>query len=401
MASVFQYFGRDLYGRPTRGIVTASDQHEAVALLLGRQVWVTAIGPKRTVVLGLSRRTVSARDLATFCHQMSALLRAGVSPAGAIRLLAKEGSRPDLRKTLQAVGLQLDDGVSLSRAFGCHPRAFSGQFCSMVEAGELTGQLDMALDRLGAYYERESTFNSRVLGALTYPLLILTVAAVVLVVLFVFILPTFHSMLTTLNISFPPSTAAVFAVSFFIQKHALLLTAVFLIVVVAVWLGYCTGGPVRTGLDRLFFRIPVVGSLVLYSAVSRMCYTLGGLIVSGVPILTALEIVERMVGNQALASILVRARVDISEGKPLATAFRQERLIPGIVSEMLAVGEATGALDSLLDRVAGYFDQEADARVARITTVLQPVLLVGVSGLVAVILFAVLLPMFDTIWSIY
>ncbi|MDP3045057.1 MAG: type II secretion system F family protein [Eubacteriales bacterium] len=400
MACVYRYSGRDWHGGPVRGTVTAGNKSEAVELLVRRQIWVIDIGPRRTLKTRFRNRT-SALELATFCHQMSALVQAGVSPRGAIRVLAREGTRPDLRRTLQEVLVQLDEGVSLSVAFASHPRVFSGPFSSIVEAGEFTGQLVTALNRLAGHYERDAEINSRVLQALAYPTLVSFVAAAVLIALFTFVLPTFHNMFSTLNADVPASTAAVFAVSLFVQQHTVLLIGIMTTILTAVTIAYWNHKPSRLILDRLFLRIPVIGSLALHSAVSRICDTLSGLIASGVPIISALEIVERLTGNQALTPVLVRARSEVSEGRPLANAFKTERLIPGIVSEMLAVGEATGALDSLLGRVACYANQEADRQVARITTILQPTLLVGVSGVVALILFAVLIPMFDMIWSIY
>lgn len=398
MPSDFRYAGRDARGRLLKGTITAADTAEAASILRGRNLWVTDLRPASSLVVFSRRTGVSARDLGWFCRQLAALVQAGLAPGNAVALLGRQISNPKLRRALESVSALLGEGTGLADAFRAHPEVFSALFCSMAEAGELSGRLAPVMERLGAYYERQHSFRSRVVAALTYPTLILAVAAAVFVILLVYILPSFHGMLLTLNVPMPVSASIVFSVSLFLQDHLTLLMAAPVLCAVLGWRAF--RGKARGSVDRLILRVPVIGRLYLSGMMSGMCRTLGGLSAGGVPILKALKVVEQMSGHSALAPVLRQARIRVAEGVPLAEVFRHERLIPGIIPEMLAVGEQTGELGSLLDRAADYYDQEAHTQITRITTILEPLLILGIGILVGLILLSVLLPMFDVVWSI-
>ncbi len=398
MASDFHYAGRDAQGRLLKGTITAADTAEAAALLRSRKLWVTDIRPASSSEAFFRRTGVSVRDLGWFCRQLAALVQAGLSPGSAVGILGRQSSNPELRRALQSVTARLGEGAGLADAFRAHPRVFSALFCSMAEAGELSGRLVPVMERLGMHYERQHSFRSKVVAALTYPTLILAVSLVVFVVLLVYILPSFHGMLTALNAPLPTSTMIVFSVSLFLQNCFPLLMTILVLVAFYGWLAL--RGEARQRMDHMILRLPVIGKLYLSGMMAGMCRTLGGLTNGGVPILKSLDVVKEMAGYGALAPVLSRVRTRVAEGVTLAQALRQETLIPGIIPEVVAIGEETGELGSLLDRLADYFDQDADARIAGITTLLEPLLILGIGVVVGLILLSVLLPMFDIVWSI-
>lgn len=398
MASDFCYAGRDAEGRLLKGTIIAADKAEAAVLLRRRKIWATDIRPASASGRSFWRKGVSARDLGRFCGQLAALVQAGVALGNAVNILGRQTSNAEFRRTMETVGARLGEGVGLADAFRSCPHVFSPLFCSMAAAGEMSGQLGPVMERLGAYYARRHSFRSKVVAAVTYPTLILMAAVLVFAVLLVYILPSFHSMLMTLNVPLPASTTVVFAVSRFVQAYFPVLVAVPLLAVFFGWRAW--RGEARGRVELLISRLPVIGPLYLAAVMAGMCRTLGGLATSGVPILKALDVVTGMAGHGALAPILDRARLQVAEGVPLADIFRREALIPGIVPEVLAIGEETGELGFLLDRLADYFDQEADSRITTITTLLEPLLILVIGVVVGLILLSVLLPMFDAVWSI-
>lgn len=398
MASDFHYAGRDARGRLLTGTVTAADPAEAAALLRRRKLWATEIRPAFSPSGFFRFQQVSPRDLAWFCRQLAALVQAGVAPGKAVGILGRQTANALLGRTLGAVSSRLGEGSGLAEAFRAYPEVFSALFYRMVQAGELSGQLIPVMERLGAYYERQHSFRSRVVAALTYPTLILAAAVAVFIILLVYILPSFRGMLMTLDVPLPTATQIIFTVSDFLHKYLVLFILPPAVAVIAVFRAY--RGKARARVDRLVLRVPVMGKLYQAAMMAGMCRTLGGLAAAGVPILKSLDVVAGMAGHGVLASVVGRVRVQVAEGVPLAEAFRREGLIPGIVAEVLAIGEETGALGPLLDRLADYFDQEADTRIRTITTLLEPLLILGIGILVGLILLSVLLPMFDVVWSI-
>ncbi len=373
--------------RPARSRAEARQ----AAVAINTQEPAAAMRLRRKPLLG---GKVGLRDLALFCRQFATMINAGVSILTALNILARQAASRRLREALADVALGIEHGRSLSEAFRVRSDVFPAIVVNMVSAGETGGILEECFDRLAEHFEKEDAVNQKVKSAMTYPAIVSVVAVGVVIFMVTFVLPNFVNIFAQIGADLPPITKAIISISDSIRTNWYLLVAG-LLVVIAGFAYYVRTPRGAYTLDALVLRLPLVGQIALKRAVSRFARTLATLLRSGVPLLVSLSVVERTVGSRPIAAAIIRAEDEIRSGRGIVAPLRTSGLFPAMVLEMMGVGEETGAVDTMLGKVADFYDKEIDASVARLSSMIEPIIIVFLGGLVGLILVALITPMFD------
>ena len=404
MALTFDYKVRDRSGGLVEGQLDGDSMALVVKRLRDMGYMPISVTPKSNVNLkteikipGFSDR-VKLREIAVFTRQLSTMVDSGLSVVRSLGILAAQVENPTLAKVLVAVRLDLEHGSSLSAACAKHPKVFSTLYCTLIEAGEAGGNLDEVLVRLATTIENQATLNRTIRSAMTYPAVVLSVMLVIFTAMLVFIVPVFKNLFKELGGKLPFPTLVLIKVSQILTSvWALVVIAVVVGIVFAVrkWISTDEG---RRKWDRMLLKPPVFGPLFHKIALARVTMTLASLISSGVPILEALDLCSNTAGNRTVGDVLLEAKNGVREGRPLADPLREhEDAIPILVTQMIEVGEQTGALDSMLQKVAEFYDQEVAVTVKNLTSLLEPLLTVIMGIGVGAMVICLYLPMFDYI----
>ncbi|MGE5586657.1 MAG: type II secretion system F family protein [Clostridia bacterium] len=403
MDRVFTYRARDAGGRLTQGSIRAADEAAAAEMLRAQGLFVTGLfGGQRAEAESGSGTGAPARphvggrlrgqDLARLSRHLCVMMQAGVGLSAALHTLAGQAESKLERRVLDVARARVDTGNPLGSALA-ETGAFPPLFIHMVEAGEVTGRLDEVLARLADYYEKDHDLRQRIKGALTYPAVVAGFAVIVVGVLMTFVIPRFVEVLSQSDVPLPRVTQVVFGVGRFIQTRWYIVLGVPALVGLAVssWLRTDRG---RYWYDSTVLRLPVVGRFMEKVVVVRFAQTLASLVAAGVPILQSLEIVERVVGNSRIAMGLRQVRSGVREGAGVALPLAQAEIFPPVVGQMMAIGEEGGALDTLLTKLAGFYEQEVDRGIKSLTNLIEPVVIVFLGLCVALVAASVILPMF-------
>lgn len=405
MPETFVYRARDLTGRLVRGQLEAESEARAVALLREQNYVVVdlqAAPAGAKIGFGhavLRERPVGARSLAVFCRQLATLIEAGVPLLSALVTLGEQTEDRVLRRAVAGVAEHLRGGRGLAEALRFYPRVFPPLMTNMVEAGEVGGVLDRVLERLALHFEKEHALASKIKSAVTYPAVVISVAVLTLLVMVTFVLPAFTDMLYALDVPMPLPTRLVIALSEGLRMYWYLLPVVVAGLFVALRVAY-TSPRGRKHWDRLVLRLPIFGKLVHKTIIARFCRTLGTLLRGGVPILRALDVVRAVAGNTLVVQAVEEAAVNVRAGASLAEPMARSGVFPPLVTQMITVGEETGALDTMLERVAAFYESEVETLVARLASLIEPVLIVGLGAIVGFIVIAILLPYFQMLGSL-
>lgn len=338
-------------------------------------------------------RPVKPRELTLFTRQLATLLRAGMPLLRGLETLARQERRAALRGIITALADDLRSGAALSDAMARHPRAFDGLFASMVRAGEAGGMLDVVLERLAKFQEKSLQLRGKMKAAMVYPLVVVSVATLILAGLLVFVVPKFRQIFADLlkGAPLPPLTQAVLAAGEFAKSHY----GIALAAAVLLGIGCRFFSRTRTGryaLDALAVRLPLFGDLLLKSIVARFSRTLGTLLAGGVPILSALSIARDTCGNTQVAAALSEAHERVKAGEPFARPLATSPIFPAMVASMVEVGEQTGQLPEMLGKLADIYDEEVDNAVAGLSSLVEPLLIVFLALVVGTIVIALFLP---------
>jgi type IV pilus assembly protein PilC len=403
----FAYTASTLQGKTRRGIVTAESRAEAIAELREQGLYVTRL----TEVKGLRTllnanpdsiwsmeinigKKVKSGEFAAFCRQLSALVRAGVTIADAVQVLAEQSENKALGKALAEVSRDLLQGHQLSQAAAKHKDIFPPMFTNMVKAGEVAGRLDEVLDRLSTFYEKEHYTREKVKSALTYPIVVSILAVAVTVFMLVKIVPTFVSLFASFNATLPLPTRIVIGVSNFFTEFWWELLILLVVLIVGYKLSMRQSQP-RYIRDTILLKLPIFGTLLRKSVMARMARTLGSLFASAVPVLQSLELTADVVSNAVVARALKRCAENLSTGQSLTEPFATEWVFPPLVVHMIRVGEETGNLDHMLTKVAEFYEAETEAMVDRLKSLLEPIMMLILASVVGIIITAVIMPMFS------
>jgi type IV pilus assembly protein PilC len=336
---------------------------------------------------------VTTKDVVIFTRQFATMIDAGLPLVQCLEILSSQQENTTFKKVLAGVKNSVEGGSTFADALRQHPKVFDDLFCNLVHAGETGGILDTILRRLSQFMEKSEALKRKVKGAMVYPIVVLFIAVGVVGILLVFVIPVFKEMFAGAGQALPGPTLLVLAMSEFSQAYFLHIIVIIVLLVIAARRFYAWPRG-RFIVDNLALKAPVVGTLTQKVAVARFCATLGTMISSGVPILDALEITAKTAGNVVLERAIMNTRSAISEGRTIAEPLMETGVFPGMVVRMIAVGEATGALDAMLAKIAEFYDEEVDAAVEALTQLMEPVMIVFLGGVCGGMVIAMYLPVF-------
>ena len=401
MANVFEWSGKTGRGTIESGEMPANSKEEVVSLLRKKNITPTLIRPKekKAAFAGLAAlgAGVKDKDIVIFTRQFATMIDAGLPLVQALEILTSQVENKFLAKTLCMIKSDVESGSTYADALRKHPKAFTELYANMVAAGESGGILDTILNRLAAYIEKSMKLKKKVKGAMVYPIVVSTIAVGVIAVIMIFVVPTFAKMFASMGGTLPLPTLIVIKISNFMAGLGGLM--VFL-AIVAFIIAFKQIRKTEKGThitDKIFLKLPIFGILLRKVAVAKFTRTLSTLIGSGVPILDGLEITAKTAGNKVIEYAVMDVRTAVSEGKTLAEPLLKSKVFPPMVTHMIAVGESTGALDTMLSKIADFYDDEVDNAVSNLTAMMEPMLMVFLGGSVGFIVVAMYLPIFKLI----
>lgn len=393
----FRYKGRNKLGKIVQGRIKGDSQKEVVTLLREQGIAVTSIEELTSILykeIQLLKPRVKSQDFVIYIRQFSTLIKAGISVVDATRILAQQTSSKVLKSALEDIEEGLQAGKPLSDVAEKHRKVFPPLFINMVRAGEAGGNLDEMLDRLAIYFEKQHNTRSKVKSAMSYPIVVGGIAIIVVIFLLSMVVPTFAGMFQSFGAELPLITKIVISAGNWFQSFWWL----FVIMALAFYFGFIElkRNP-RTSyyIDYALIKLPIFGKLLQKAALARMTRTMASLFSSSVPILQSVAIVERIVGNEVIVKVLKESRTALEMGQSIVGPMEKHWIFPPLVTQMLAVGEKTGALDVMLDKVADFYETEVDHATDQIKSLIEPLMIVLLSVLVGGIVAAIAVPMFS------
>ena len=392
---VFAYAGRALGGQAARGELSAADRNAAIVQLRTQGITVASIEEKKKAkaLTEKRRKRITDKDLVVFTRQFATMIDAGLPLVQCLEILSAQVDNRSFGKVLNDVKMDVESGMTYADALKRQPKVFDNLYANMVSAGEAGGTLDVILQRLAKQMEKNAKLKGQVKSAMVYPAAILGIAVIVVSVLLVWVIPIFAKMFADFGGALPGPTQLVINMSEIMQKY---------IIFILIGLGglfwllrrYYKTPKGRLHIDATALKMPVLGDLIRKISVARFTRTLGTLIQSGVPIMDSLEIVAHTAGNKVVENSVLAARTSVGEGKTLADPIQKSGVFPPMVVQMISVGEATGALDAMLAKIADFYDDEVDTAVAALTSLLEPALMVFLGTVIGFIVIAMYLPIF-------
>ncbi|MFQ5543574.1 MAG: type II secretion system F family protein [Nitrospiria bacterium] len=393
--STFAWTGKTRQGSIRRGELSAASREEVIGLLRKEQILVTSVKKKAKeyTLPGFSKK-IKDKDIVIFTRQFATMIDAGLPLVQCLEILSAQTENEVLAKAVGEVRIDVEGGSTYADALRKHPKVFDELYVNMVAAGEAGGILDVILNRLAKHIEKAMKLKKQIKSAMVYPITILSVAVIVIIVLMVWVIPIFAKMFTDFGGELPGLTQLVIDISHFMQNNILYM-AIATAIGVHLFKRYYRTVNGRYRIDKFALKIPVVGSLIQKAGIAKFTRTLGTLVASGVPILEGLGIVAKTSGNKVIESALVNARQSISEGKTIADPLGKEKVFPPMVVQMIAVGETTGAIDTMLSKIADFYDDEVDSAVATLTSLMEPMMMVFLGLTIGTIVIAMYLPVFE------
>ena len=393
---VWKWAGKTRQGEARTGAMEAGDEAAVRARLAQMGIEPTrvrrSIGNIEIKIPGMGG--VTTKDILVFTRQFSVMIDAGLPLVQALDIIGTQSDNPAFSKVLLAVKSRVESGSTFADALAEHPKAFDELFVQLVRAGEIGGILDTILQRLGAYIEKNEKLARRVKGAMVYPAIVLVVAVGVFIVLLAFVTPTFEKMFKDFGGAMPVPTQFLINLSHTLRNYWYVFVGIPVGLAVA-FRATLQNKKGREAWDAFILKTPVFGPVIRKVAVARFTRTLGTMLSSGVPILDALEVVARSAGNRTIEAAILYVRARISEGKNIAQPLTETKVFPPMVVQMIGVGEATGAMDAMLNKIADFYDDEVDVAVAALTSMIEPVMMVFLGGMVGGFLVAMYLPIFS------
>jgi type IV pilus assembly protein PilC len=394
---VFEYTARTLKGQLVQDKIELPNRDDVVAhLRKNRMVVVQVREGKAKGGMKFGAKRITTRDVVIFTRQFATMINAGLPLVQALDILAQQTENKSLADITRQVVYDVESGHTLADALRKHPKGFSDLYVNMVAAGEAGGILDTILVRLAQFLEKNDAIIRKVKGAMVYPAVILGVATIAIAVLLIFVIPTFQSMFASVNMELPLPTKIVIGASDLLTGYWWAILGAIGFILFAINRYYKTP-PGRLQIDRLMLHFPVLGDVLRKSAVSRFTRTLGTLISSGVSILDGLEITARTAGNMVIHNAVMESRASIAGGETIAQPLSKSGVFPPMVISMIAVGEQTGNLDEMLSKIADFYDDEVDAAVSTLLSLMEPVMIVVLGVVVGGMVIAMYLPIFDMV----
>ncbi|HHO77388.1 MAG TPA: type II secretion system F family protein [Deltaproteobacteria bacterium] len=390
---VFVWEGKLANGSIKRGEIEAESK-AAVTMLLRRQRIIPSKIKGKAKQITLFEQPIKTKDIVIFTRQFATMINAGLPLVQCLEILASQQPNPTLKKILSQIKQDVEGGSTFADALGKHPKVFDNLYVNLVAAGEIGGVLDTVLNRLAVYMEKNEALKNKVKSAMTYPIIVLCVAFGVVAVLMIFVIPTFQDMFNQFGAALPAPTQMVVDLSHFFRTFWHVMFGVIILLIIGFkWAGKQKKG--RFYIDTIALKLPVFGTLIRKVAVAKFSRTLGTMISSGVPIMDGLEITSKTAGNVIVENAIRSVRSAISEGRSMSDPLEQTGIFPGMVVQMIAVGEATGAMDQMLSKIADFYDEEVDSAVDALTSALEPMLMVFLGGIIGFVVVAMYLPIFQ------
>jgi type IV pilus assembly protein PilC len=402
---VYQWKGRGAGAassgkKEVSGELEAKDRKELAARLRDRKVVLTEASAKpKEIKLPSMQKKITVRDLAIFSRLFSTMVNAGLPIDQCLDILREQVANKAFAKIISDVHQSVSGGSSMAEALAKHRKVFDNLYIHMVEAGEAGGVLAVIFRRLATYLEKADALRRKVKGAMMYPIVVMTVAIGATVFLLLKVIPVFAKMFADMGATLPKPTMIVIGISEFLQAYFLYGLVMF-IVLIAAYRRYRKTETGRLTTDRFFLRLPVLGNVIRKTAVARFTRTLGTLISSGVPILQGLDITAKTSGNMIVQRALMATRKSISEGKNISAPLQESGVFPNMVVQLISVGEQTGRLAEMLEKIADFYDEEVETAIQAMTSLIEPVVIVFMGVVIGGLLIAMYLPMFDLIGAI-
>jgi type IV pilus assembly protein PilC len=394
---VYTWKGRSRQGNIKKGEIEAANEAAVMAQLRAQLILPVNVKEKAKDIseyLPFLKQGISTKELVIFTRQFATMIDAGLPLVQCLQILAEQQANKTFKEILREIKLDVEQGSTFADALAKHPKPFDALYTNLVAAGEIGGILDTILNRLAVYLEKADALRRKVKGAMVYPATVLVVAIGVVLLLLTKVIPTFEKMFEDFGGTLPGPTQVVVNISHFVQAWIGPSLVGAVLVVGAFNLARRRSRRFRRQTDALFLKAPVFGPLIRKVAVARFTRTLGTMISSGVPILDGLEIVAKTAGNVVIEDALYDVKAAISEGKTIAEPLAESEVFPGMVVQMIAVGEETGAMETMLGKIADFYDDEVDAAVEALTALLEPLMMVFLGGTCGGLLIAMYLPIF-------
>jgi type IV pilus assembly protein PilC len=396
MAQIYQWVAQTKKGRKIKGEIEAASEQIAQGQLRKRNLNVLKLKPKPKDLFGsiaFMQPKVTSKDKVIFTRQFSTMIDAGLPLVQGLGILAEQAENPTFKNILKQITKDVEGGATLAEGMKKHPKVFDDLFVNLIAAGEVGGILDNILQRLGEFLEKAEELKAKIKGAMMYPLVVVAIAIIVIAVILIFVIPVFEDMFASFGQALPVPTQIVVAMSDFLKsKIHFLIIGIIALVIAFKQYAKTKGG--RKTVDNIKLKLPVFGDLTKKSAVATFTRTLGTMLRSGVPILDSLEIVAKTAGNVIIEEIIFDVRSSIAEGQTIAEPLSETDVFPGMVIQMISVGEATGALDTMLEKIAEFYEKEVDAAVDALTSMLEPLLMLFLGGSIGGLVIAMYLPIF-------
>ncbi len=393
---VYIWTGKNRKGDTQKGEMEASTEEAVLANLKRMKIEPTKIKKKPKDLfenVAFLQPKVQTRDIILFARQFSTMIDAGLPIIQCLDILYSQQENPTFKKILRSIKDDVESGSTLAESLKKFPKEFDDLFVNMIAAGEAGGILDTILRRLSTYMEKAARLKSKVKGALTYPIVTLIIACAVLAVILIFVIPVFEEMFSDMGGQLPAFTRMVVAASDFVKGNVIYIVIGLMLFIFAFKKFYNTEKG-RAFVDKNILKLPVFGDLIRKVAVAKFTRTMGTMLSSGVAILEALEIVAKTAGNKTIEKAVYTVRSDIAEGRTMADPLSESGVFPSMVCQMIAVGESTGALDAMLEKIAVFYDEEVDQAVENLTALIEPFMLVFLGITIGGLVIAMYLPVF-------
>jgi len=394
---VYIWKGVNSFGEKRKGEIEAVNEAAALGQLKRLRVDNPKIKEKPKDLFAnvkIFRPKVSGKDIVIFTRQMSTMIDAGLPLVQCLQILAKQQDNPTFKDVLTDIQADVETGTTLADSMRKHPKVFDNLYSNMIEAGELGGILDTILTRLAAFKEKAMALQKKIKGAMTYPTICLAISLLILAVILIFVVPVFTTMFEGFGSSLPVPTQIVVNMSHFFTSRKMVYFIIFLLFCVFLFKKIYNTEKGRLKIDGLLLKSPVFGPLLRKVAVSKFTRTLSTMLQSGVPILDALQVVARTSGNKVIERAVYHVSDSIAEGRPIAEPLEESGVFPNMVVQMINVGESVGALDSMLEKIADFYDEEVDQAVENLTAMIEPFMMVFLGGMIGGIVVAMYLPIF-------
>lgn len=392
---VFIWKGKNRRGQEIQGEIEAESREEVESKLRSQGVMPTKIKKKpKEIQISFLKQPIKIKDIVIFTRQITTMIEAGLPLVQSLEILSTQTENKSFREVLSDIKVNVESGSTLSKAMEKHPKVFNTLFVNMINAAELSGNLDVIFTRLATFMEKTMALQRKIKGALFYPVSIIIVAAIVVSILLIKVVPTFASMFSSAGQALPMPTQIVINISNWLRAYIVYLVVGIIITGIIIKQVYTKTALGRKLFDQLFLKLPVFGDLIRKAAVAKFTRTLATMLQSGVSILEAMDITAKTAGNVILEAAVNKAKDSIKEGKDIATPLAETKVFPPMVVQMIAIGENTGALDTMLYKIADFYDDEVDQAVSNLTALMEPMIMVVLGGLIGGLIVAMYLPIF-------